>query len=184
MPVPEIDSHEFRRACGQFATGVMVITTRCVGDGDHGMTANAFMSISLDPPLIAISVAEKAKMLGRIRKASRFAVSILSRPMESIAWHFSGKMKHHLPEVFEECDGLPVIRNALAAFTADVAEEILAGDHTIFLGRVSSLIQGSEHEPLIFNRGHFAVLAECCNHAHTPSTLLAPASDLPQPQQK
>ena len=111
----EFDVREFRDACGQFATGVTVITTRSAEEGEHGMTANAFMSISLDPPLIAVSIAEKAKMLVRIRKASRFAVSILARPMESVAWHFSGKSNQEIREMFEECDGLPVIRNALAA---------------------------------------------------------------------
>ena len=59
----EVDSRDFRNACGHFVTGVTVITTRCAGEGDHGMTANAFMSISLVPPLIAVSIADKAKML-------------------------------------------------------------------------------------------------------------------------
>jgi flavin reductase (DIM6/NTAB) family NADH-FMN oxidoreductase RutF len=158
--VCEVDSRDFRNACGRFATGVTVITTRCAGVGDHGMTANGFMSISLVPPLIAVSIADTAKMLKYIHETGRFAVSILSRSMEPVAWHFSGKSNEGLSEVFEDCDGLPVIRDTLAAFTAHVAKEIPAGDHTIFVGRVSCLVHRPGHEPLIFNRGRFTIL-EC-----------------------
>jgi flavin reductase (DIM6/NTAB) family NADH-FMN oxidoreductase RutF len=108
--------------------------------------------------LIAVSIADKAKLLKHVRKASRFAVSILGRSMEPVAWHFSGKSNLGLSEVFEDCDGLPVIRDALAAFTANVIEEISAGDHTIFVGRVSCLVQRPGHEPLIFNQGRFATI--------------------------
>jgi flavin reductase (DIM6/NTAB) family NADH-FMN oxidoreductase RutF len=156
--VCEVDSRDFRNACGHFTTGVTVITTRCAGEGDHGMTANAFMSISLVPPLIAVSIGDTAKMLKYVHETGRFAVSILSRSMEPVAWHFSGKSNQGLSEVFEDCDGLPVIRDALAAFTAHVVEQIPAGDHTIFVGRVSCLVQRPGHEPLIFTRGRFAIL--------------------------
>jgi flavin reductase (DIM6/NTAB) family NADH-FMN oxidoreductase RutF len=156
--VSEVDSRDFRNACGHFVTGVTVITTRCAGEGEHGMTANAFMSISLAPPLIAVSIADTAKMLKHVRKAGRFAVSILSRSMEPLAWHFSGRSNQGIREVFEDCDGLPVIRDALAVFTADVVEEIPAGDHTIFVGRVSCLVQRPGREPLVFDRGRFALL--------------------------
>jgi flavin reductase (DIM6/NTAB) family NADH-FMN oxidoreductase RutF len=122
------------------------------------MTANAFMSISLVPPLIAVSIGDKAKMLKHVHEAGRFAVSILSRSMVSVAWHFSGESNRDLSEVFEDCDGLPVIRDALAVFTAHVVEEIPAGDHTIFVGHVSCLMRRPGHEPLIFNRGRFAIL--------------------------
>ena len=158
----EVDSQDFRNACGHFVTGVTVITTRCAGEGEHGMTANAFMSISLVPPLIAVSIADTAKMLKHVRKAGRFAVSILSRSMEPLAWHFSGKSNQGIREVFEDCDGLPVIRDALAAFAAHVVAEIPAGDHTIYIGRVSRLVQRVGREPLIFNQGRFAILERGC----------------------
>ena len=155
----EVDTRDFRNACGHFATGVTVITTRCAGEGEHGMTANAFMSISLAPPLIAVSIADRAKMLKRVHRVGRFAVSILSHSMEPLALHFSGTPNQDLPsEMFEDCDGLPVIRDALAAFAAHVIEEIPAGDHTIYIGRVSRLVQRPGREPLIFNRGRFAIL--------------------------
>jgi flavin reductase (DIM6/NTAB) family NADH-FMN oxidoreductase RutF len=154
----EIDPRDFRNACGHFATGVTVVTTSCGEQGEHGMTANSFMSISLDPPLIAVSIGNKAKMLSRIHKAGRFAVSVLSHSMEAVASHFSGRPNGSLSDVFENCNGLPVVRDALAAFVADVVQEIPAGDHVIFVGRVCCLMQRSGRPPLIFSRGRFAAL--------------------------
>jgi flavin reductase (DIM6/NTAB) family NADH-FMN oxidoreductase RutF len=154
-----IESRQLRDACGLFGTGVNVITTHCDGQ-DHGMTANAFMSVSLDPPLIAISIAEKAKALGRIQKSGRFAVSVLAAGMEDLAWHFAGKPKTGVVECFERRDGLPVIKGAVATFVTDVADEVLAGDHSIFVGRVRALTHDPEGKPLLFFRGRFGALAD------------------------
>lgn len=153
-----IDPRKLRDACGQFGTGVTVVTTHCNGH-DHGMTANAFMSISLDPPLIAISIAEKAKMLPRIRKSGRFGVSILAAGMDDLAWHFAGRPGCDMIDCFERLDGLPVISGAVAGFVADVADEVPAGDHTIFVGRVRELRQDPDRKPLLFFRGRFGALA-------------------------
>jgi flavin reductase (DIM6/NTAB) family NADH-FMN oxidoreductase RutF len=156
--LPDIDPRDFRNACGHFPTGVIIITTRCNEEGEHGMTANSFMSISLDPPLIAVAIGNKARMLSRIRKARRFAVSILPHSMAALALHFSGKPNGSLVGIFEDYDGLPIIRDAMVALTADVAEDIPAGDHAIFVGRVHCLWQGTGRAPLIFSRGRFAAL--------------------------
>jgi flavin reductase (DIM6/NTAB) family NADH-FMN oxidoreductase RutF len=154
-----IDPRQLRDACGQFGTGVTVITTHCDGL-DHGMTANAFMSVSLDPPLIAVSIAESARILGKIRKAGRFAVSVLADGMEGLAWHFAGKPRPELCDFFERRDGLPVIANAAATFVTDLADEILAGDHTIFLGRVRHMSHDPGTKPLLFLRGRFGGFAD------------------------
>jgi flavin reductase (DIM6/NTAB) family NADH-FMN oxidoreductase RutF len=154
-----IDPRQLRDACGQFGTGVTVITTHCDGH-DHGMTANAFMSISLDPPLIAISIAKKARMLANIQKAGRFAVSVLAEGMEDLAWHFAGKPKPDLCDFFERREGLPVIADAAATFVTELADEILAGDHTIFLGRVHQMSHDLGKKPLLFFRGRFGGLAD------------------------
>src|SRR5689334_1072780 len=101
QPMSEIDARIFRDACGTFATGVNVITTHCDGH-EHGMTANAFMSISLNPALIAISIAERAKMLPKIQKSGRFAVSVLACGMDKVAWHFAGKPDGQLVDLFDD----------------------------------------------------------------------------------
>ncbi|WP_193175708.1 flavin reductase family protein [Oricola nitratireducens] len=153
-----VDARELRNACGLFGTGVNIITTRRNGI-DHGMTANAFMSVSLDPPLIAISIAEKAKMLPLIRETGRFAVSTLAHGMEKIAWHFAGKPDPGFQDVFRDERDLPVVEDALAIFVADVTDEILAGDHTIFIGHVRALNICPDREPLLFFKGKFGAIA-------------------------
>jgi flavin reductase (DIM6/NTAB) family NADH-FMN oxidoreductase RutF len=153
-----IDPRLLRDACGQFCTGVTVITTRCE-EGDHGMTANAFMSISLDPPHIAISIGEKAKMLRKIQMTGRFAVSVLAAGMEDFAWHFAGRPKEDVTGCFEHRQGLPLVRGAAAHFLADVVDEILAGDHTIFIGHVQALSRDPDKKPLLFFAGRFGELA-------------------------
>ncbi|WP_330629525.1 flavin reductase family protein (plasmid) [Thioclava litoralis] len=79
---PAIDPRALRDCCGRFASGVCVISTR-TEDGDHGMTLSAFMSVSLDPPLIAISVARRARMRIRLEQAGHFAVNILDEGMQA-----------------------------------------------------------------------------------------------------
>jgi flavin reductase (DIM6/NTAB) family NADH-FMN oxidoreductase RutF len=155
----QLEQRMFRDACGLFATGVNVLTTHWDGH-DHGMTANAFMSISLDPPLIGISIAEKARMLGKIQASGRFAVSVLASGKDKIAWHFAGKPNPELHGLFDSLDGLPVVRGALATFSAEVRDEILAGDHTIFVGHVRALNWDSNADPLLFFKGKFGALED------------------------
>ena len=159
MMAPVLDAREFRNACGGFSTGVTVISTRS-GDGHHAMTANAFMSISLDPPLIAISIADTARMLPRLRAASAFAVSVLREGMEDIAWHFAGKPRFEGRAPFTELGGLPVIDDAASIFVANVHSEVQAGDHVIVIGHVHTMQSDPRARPLVFHGGRFACLPE------------------------
>lgn len=159
------DSRQLRDACGQFGTGVTIVTTHHDGH-DHGMTANAFMSISLSPPLIAVSIAEKARMLPKIQATGRFAVSVLAGGMEDVAWHFAGKPKPGMAACLARRDDLPVVTDAVAVFTADVVDEIVAGDHTVFIGRVRTLTTDVSKRPLFFHGGRFGALAD--PHAAPP----------------
>jgi flavin reductase (DIM6/NTAB) family NADH-FMN oxidoreductase RutF len=169
-----IESRALRDACGLFATGVNVITTRCDGR-DHGMTANAFMSVSLDPPLVAISIAERAKMLPLVQRTGRFAVSTLSSGAERLAWHFAGKPDAAFAKVFRYAAGLPVVRDAVACFVCDVADEVLAGDHTIFLGQVRLLETATDSEPLLFFKGRFGRIS---GQRPAPPALCDPIGEL------
>lgn len=154
-----IDPRELRDCCGRFATGVNVITTR-TSDGDHGMTASAFMSVSLDPPLICISVGQGAKMLGRIREAGRYAVNILSEDMRGHAMHFAGRQSEKLTDPFQDRYGLPILGGAAALIVADVMQQIEAGDHVLFLGQVRHLERNAAVAPLLYHSGQFGSLAE------------------------
>lgn len=159
MNADALDPITFRNACGAFATGVTIITTR-VEDHDHGMTANAFMSISLDPPLIAVSIAKSAKMLALIETSGRFAVSVLATGTESLAMHFAGKPQDNIGTPLRDLDGLPVARQASAVFATHVEQTVDAGDHVIFIGHVSALDTDAEAQPLTFHKGQFGRLEE------------------------
>lgn len=155
----QIDPRELRQAFGNFATGVTVITTR-TEDGDHGMTANAFMSVSLDPPLLTISLDKGCKMLERVRRSGRYAVNILSADMEAIAMHFAGRSNPDLAEILSERAGLPVLPGASAVFLTDVEQELEVGDHVLFIGRVREFDRDEVATPLLFCAGQFGSLPQ------------------------
>ena len=154
----EIDDRLFRNAMGSFATGVTVITTE-VEKKVHGMTANAFMSISLNPKLVAISIDEKAKMLEYIRTTNKFAVNILSADQKEVSMQFAGQIKKEREMTFLSYKGLPTIENSLAVVTCEVQSEIVVGDHTVFIGHVTG-VQLKESDPLLFSKGKYRELEE------------------------
>lgn len=154
-----VDPRAFRDACGEFATGVTVVSTRSE-DAISGMTANAFMSISLDPPLIAVSLGLNARTLGVIRSAGRFAVAILPAAAEHVAWHFAGRPQQGLTEPFEMLDDLPVATGAAAAFATTIEMDLPAGDHAILVGRITAMKHACEASPLLFHRGKFGRIAQ------------------------
>lgn len=152
------DARAFRDACGAFPTGVTVVTAEANGK-ISGMTANAFMSISVDPPLVAVSLGLKARTLGVIREAGRFAVAILPVSAESVAWHFAGRPQDGMDDPFERLDGQPVARGAAAAFATTIEQDIIAGDHAVLIGRVTALRHRRGTEPLVFSQGRFVQIA-------------------------
>lgn len=149
-----IDPRALRDCCGKFATGVTVITTR-TPEGDHGMTVSAFMSVSLDPPLICISVDQRSKMLAKVQDSGKYAVSILSEDMQKHALHFAGRFDESLKDLFQEQDGLPVLRNASAVLLADLAQQIETGDHVLLVGHVRYVDYSPGTKPLLYHAGQF-----------------------------
>lgn len=154
-PPTPVDPHAFRACCGRFATGVTVVTTR-THQGDHGMTISAFMSVSLDPALVCISVKRGARMLPKLRASGQYAVNILTEDMHAHALHFAGRSDASLSDLFEDRHGLPVLRGAAAVIVADVVQTVEAGDHVLLIGRVSHLNQTPSVRPLLHHAGRFA----------------------------
>jgi len=155
-----IDTRQFRDALGQFATGVVIISTEVEGQ-PYAMTANAFMSGSLEPPLIVVSVAHSARMHARITASRRFGVSILAAEQHDWSNHFAGKPGSTLVPVFEVLDGLPVMGGALVQIAAQVQHAYPCGDHTLFVGLVNALQQTQKKErPLLFQSGKYQYLTE------------------------
>jgi flavin reductase (DIM6/NTAB) family NADH-FMN oxidoreductase RutF len=149
----------FRRTLGMFATGVTVLTTR-VGEQVHGMTANAFMSVSLRPPLVLISIDRRAKMGGMLHEGTRFGVSVLEARQTGLSDRFAGRVADDLPEAtFEVVHETPLVEGALAHLVARVVRSYWGGDHSLFLGQVEFARYG-EGRPLLFHGGRYERLID------------------------
>ena len=153
-----MDDRQFRNAMGKFATGVTVVATEVAGNV-HGMTANAFMSVSLNPKLVVISIAEKAQMLEKIKQSKKFSVNILAAKQQELSMIFAGQLKNQQEVPFERLEGIPVLPGAVAQITCEVSAEHVEGDHTLFIGRVTS-INLEDSDPLIYFGGKYRSLAE------------------------
>lgn len=151
-----MDDRLFRNAMGSFATGVTVITTETNGI-PHGMTANAFMSQSLNPKLVIISLKEDAQMLTKIKESGYFSVNVLSEEQQHLSMIFAGQIKSEEKIQFDYLDGKPVIPGALAQLVCQVKSEYIEGDHTLFVGEVT-FINLNDGEPLIFSKGKYRKL--------------------------
>ncbi|MDF2791026.1 MAG: flavin reductase [Neobacillus sp.] len=152
-----MDDRQFRTAMGKFATGVTVIATDVDGDV-HGMTANAFMSVSLSPKLVVISIGEKARILEKIKQSKSFSVNILAADQQELSMIFAGQIKGHREVLFDRLDDKPVLAGAVAQIACEVSAEYLEGDHTLFIGKVTD-IQLIDADPLIFYSGGYRALA-------------------------
>jgi len=151
-----VDDRKFRNAMGNFATGVTVITTEVAGDV-HGMTANAFMSLSIEPKLVVISIGENAHMLEIIKTSQKYAVNILSENQQELSMNFAGQIKEEKEVSFDILGGQPVLNGALAQVTCEVVNEYVEGDHTLFIGKVTD-IHLEDLEPLVFFKGKYRSL--------------------------
>lgn len=153
-----IDFKEFRNTLGHFATGVTVISVNNEGQ-THGMTANAFSSVSLDPPLILVCVDHRANSLEFIKKSGYFGVNILKDEQEGISRKFAHQKLDAEPEFsFRQPEvGAPLLNGALANLNCKVDQAIEAGDHTIFIGEVLD-IHTEEGKPLCFFKGQYTEL--------------------------
>jgi flavin reductase (DIM6/NTAB) family NADH-FMN oxidoreductase RutF len=144
----------FRRTLGMFATGVTVLTTRS-GDSVHGMTANAFMSVSLRPPLVLVSVDRRARMSNLLHEGTRFGVNVLEAGQAALSDHFARRAVENAEEPrFELVHDTPLVEGALAHLVARVMRSYWGGDHSLFLGHVEFARYG-EGRPLLFHGGRY-----------------------------
>jgi flavin reductase (DIM6/NTAB) family NADH-FMN oxidoreductase RutF len=163
----------FRRTLGMFATGVTVITTQDL-DQVHGMTANAFMSVSLRPPLVVISVDRRAKMHALLHEGRRYGISVLADEQRALSDRFAGRAAEDAGEVgFDLVHETPLVRGALAHLVARVVRSYWGGDHSLFLGQVEYARYG-EGRPLLFHGGRYEhLLARAPMLATLPPEILA-----------
>src|SRR5258708_5600205 len=133
---PVIEAQQFRKALSRFATGVTVITV-AHQEHVHGMTANAFMSVSLHPPLVLISIGQNAQMYKLLGPDIRYGVSILSDDQEVLSRHFGGRPMDGLEIAFVQENGVPLLKGAIAHLVAKVVDAHQAGYHTLFIWEVA-----------------------------------------------
>lgn len=159
----ENDAKRLRHSFGAFATGVTVVT---VGGGTpHGMTANSFTTVSLDPPLVLVCVGRDAVMHRSLAASGHFGVSVLAGHQESVARHFADRRRPLGRGQFEYVDwlpgaltGAPLIAGALATFECELWRSYDGGDHTIFVGALLSHERQVEENALLFVHGRFGQL--------------------------
>jgi flavin reductase (DIM6/NTAB) family NADH-FMN oxidoreductase RutF len=165
QPVPEVnDTALLRRSFGAFATGVTVVTVG--GASPHGMTANSFTSVSLDPPLVLVCIGRDANMHRSLGAAEAFGVSVLAAGQERVARHFANRRRALGAAQFDSVDwspgpltGVPLIEGAIAGFECELWRAYDGGDHTIFTGRLLSMQRGVDGNALLFFNGRFRRLS-------------------------
>lgn len=159
----EFTSRDFRDAVGGFATGVNVITTQGE-DHAYGMTASAFSSVSLDPPMILICIGSSATGSEMVRGNRVFAVNILSAEQEPLSRYFASKDRPRGLDAFravphrQEITGSPILEGAAGYLDCAVHAEHEAGDHLIFIGEVLALGSDAGAQPLLFHGGQYRLL--------------------------
>jgi 3-hydroxy-9,10-secoandrosta-1,3,5(10)-triene-9,17-dione monooxygenase reductase component len=157
-PGSSVDERAFREAIGNFATGVTVITT--IHDGKPaGMTASAVASLSLDPVLLLVCIANRLPTHSAIEEARRFVVNVLGEGQEDLALRFARPAADKFSGVaLDQSRDLPVLEDAIAFFVCDVHESFPGGDHSIFIGLVRDCRAQPGKRPLLYFRSGFGAL--------------------------
>ncbi len=155
-----ISTLAFRKALGQFATGVTVVTVMRDDQSVHGMTANSFTSVSLEPLEILVCIGRRALAHGFILSRKNFAINVLSEDQEPLA-RFFARPEQDLAaarslgvEFHTTTRGTPILRESLVQLDCRLTSSVDAGDHTIFIGEVVDLIV-RDGRPLLFHAGEY-----------------------------
>jgi len=160
-----MNAADFRRAMGNFATGVTIITLDLEGE-IHGMTANAFASVSLEPLLVLVCVDHKTRTHAHLHSKKRFGVNVLAKDQRAISEYYARPARTH-EHAEEEAGarfertrhGTPMLNGALAYMECRLHSAEEAGDHTIFIAEVEDVVV-REGEPLLFFRGKYRKVGE------------------------
>jgi len=155
-----LNQTEFRQAMGAFATGVTIITVDLEGEV-HGMTANAFTSVSLDPMLVLVCVDHSTRTHAHLHAKKRFGINVLGEDQRAISEYYARPERTHEhaeAEAGARFDrtghGTPILHGALAYLECRLQTAEEAGDHTIFIAEVEDVVL-SEGDPLLFFRGKY-----------------------------
>lgn len=153
-PVTTLDPEQLRLAMRAWSSGVTVVTAAHDGE-QHGMTVSSFTSVSLEPPLVIISLHTESRTHRLVHAANAFAVSILSADQRAISDRFAGRTDDEDRFVGLDTEtlvtGAPAIKNALARLDCRVIQVISAGMNTIFLAEVVAARSNGDGQPLVYH---------------------------------
>lgn len=154
------DGRDYRRALGQYPTGVTVATARAADGRPVGMTANSFTSVSLNPPMVLWCPDKNAPSLPDFAAASHFAINILAADQHHLSRQFATPApdKFARAPVTDGIAGTPLLDGTIARFQCRTVQRIEAGDHMIMLGAVEQY-EAPGGEPLVFHSGSYHVTA-------------------------
>jgi len=162
---------EFRAALARLAAGVVLVSAHDPEDGprgeDVGMTATAFLSVSLEPPLVLVSVRSESRMGELLDRVDHWAVSVLAEGQRHIAGRFALKGRVSDRLLFEDAgctrgpeSGAPLVDGALATVECRTEQRVTAGDHTLVIGRVlAAKVPGQDGSPLLYFHSRYRGLA-------------------------
>ncbi|MFF0432733.1 flavin reductase family protein [Streptomyces sp. NPDC004327] len=165
-----VSNDEFKAAMARLAAGVVLVTAHDPEDGPHGedvgMTATAFLSVSLDPPLVLVSLRNGSRMDDVLTEVPVWAVSLLAESQRHIAGRFAmkGRVSDRLlfadvPYTRGAHSGAPLMGGALATLECRTESRVVAGDHTLVIGRVlATTLPSAEGSPLTYFKGRYRTL--------------------------
>jgi flavin reductase (DIM6/NTAB) family NADH-FMN oxidoreductase RutF len=156
-----VDPLLYRQTCARFATGITVVTVVDENRRPHGMTVNSFSSVSLDPPLILVSIDLRNAILGHFLSSRNFAINILAEHQQHLSRQFSSPSANRFIDVEWHLGnlGVPLLDGVLAHLECAVAQTFEAGDHTVLVGEVR-YAGYTDGRPLVYFGSSYESLAE------------------------
>lgn len=155
----EFDTRAFRRALGNFATGITIVTAKGPDGEKVGVTANSFNSVSMDPPLILWSIDKRSSALETFRNASHFAVNILASDQSDLSNNFAKPQddKYANIQYLDGMGGAPVFEGVAGYFECESWQFVEGGDHWIIIGKVENFVDASK-PPLVYHQGGYSMV--------------------------
>jgi flavin reductase (DIM6/NTAB) family NADH-FMN oxidoreductase RutF len=157
--LPAVTDESFRTAMASFASGVTVVTTIDSRGRPFGLTATAFCSVSRDPPMCLVCVANDADPYPALKETGRFAVNVLASEQRELSVKFST----HGIDKFDGIawspgpeTGCALLSGVVVSVECVVEHRLVAGDHEIFVGAIRRVHLGSATEPLVYFRGRYS----------------------------
>ncbi|MEN4010721.1 MAG: flavin reductase family protein [Chloroflexota bacterium] len=145
----------FRHAMRQWTTGVAVVTSR-FGDTQHGMTVNSFTSLSLDPPLVSITLANDTRTRNLVQQAGVFGVTILAEEQGDLSDRFAGR----IPDEDNRFEGIdtytlisqsPLLASGLVCLDCIVVHSYFMSGSTLYIGQVQAVKHNQQGKPLVYH---------------------------------